>query len=150
MRPYSKSSLSAAQSENSRLLNAMFLFACLANATQNTTCHSSSIRRRYCSIGVRVSFSTCSSSPNVITARAPGSLGTSGFVAFLKSHLVRRWSSETHSRKLRARKHRQTQSQKTCLFVTNICVTEVSERPRRQKYYFRGTNRSETPKALCS
>ena len=40
-----------------------------------------------------------------------GRLPPSVFVAFGESHLVRRWPSETHSRKFRTRKHRQTQSQ---------------------------------------
>ena len=52
-------------------------------------------------------------------------LGTSVFVAFVKSHLVRRWSSETHNGKFRARKRRQIQSQNSCLFVIKIIVTKL-------------------------
>ena len=40
-----------------------------------------------------------------------GRLLPSVFVERNESHLVRRWPSETHSRKFRTRKHRQTQSQ---------------------------------------
>ena len=39
----------------------------------------------------------------------------------IKFHLVRRWPSKTHSRKLPARKHRETQSQKSCRLKVLLC-----------------------------